>query len=58
MNSEPSPGVQTDVLLDTYFSRFHAKPFHVIDESPLRQRLQLNQVPPYLLNAIFAVAAR
>ncbi|KAK3327141.1 fungal-specific transcription factor domain-containing protein [Cercophora scortea] len=56
--SEPSPGVQPDALLDTYFARFHAKPFHILDESTLRQRLQLNQVPIYLLHAISAVAAR
>ncbi|KAK3942280.1 fungal-specific transcription factor domain-containing protein [Diplogelasinospora grovesii] len=56
--SEPSPGVQTDALLDTYFTRFHAKPFYILDESTLRQRLQLNQVPGYLIHAIYAVAAR
>ncbi|KAK4191507.1 fungal-specific transcription factor domain-containing protein [Podospora australis] len=57
--STPSPpAVQPDALLDTYFSRFHDKPYHILDESPLRQRLQLNQVPDYLIHAIFAVAAR
>ncbi|KAK0626300.1 fungal-specific transcription factor domain-containing protein [Immersiella caudata] len=50
--------VKPDALLDTYFSRFHAKPFHVVDESTLRQRLQLNKVPPYLIHAIYAVAAK
>ncbi|KAK8045074.1 hypothetical protein PG993_005098 [Apiospora rasikravindrae] len=56
--SEPSPGVQTDVLLDTYFTCFHAKPFYILDESSVRQRLQLNQLPVYLIHAIYAVAAR
>ncbi|KAJ2903549.1 fungal specific transcription factor [Zalerion maritima] len=57
--SEPSPpAVQTDALLDTYFSRFHAKPYHILDESSVRQRLQLGQVPTYLVHAIYAVAAR
>ncbi|KAK0739923.1 fungal-specific transcription factor domain-containing protein [Apiosordaria backusii] len=56
--SPPSPEVQPDALLDTYFSRFHDKPFHVLDESTLRQRRQLNQAPDYLIHAIFAVAAR
>ncbi|KAK7741888.1 hypothetical protein SLS62_010899 [Diatrype stigma] len=56
--SEPSPGVQADALLDTYFSRFHAKPYHILDESSVRQRLQLNQVPDYLVHAVYAVAAR
>ncbi|KAK4211442.1 nitrogen assimilation transcription factor nit-4 [Rhypophila decipiens] len=55
---ESSPGVEPTALLDTYFSRFHAKPFYILDESTLRQRLQLNQVPGYLIHAIFAVAAR
>ncbi|ROT41439.1 hypothetical protein SODALDRAFT_119469 [Sodiomyces alkalinus F11] len=59
LTSEPSPpAVQQDALLDTYFSRFHAKPFHILDESSARQRLQLNQLPGYLLGAICAVAAR
>jgi hypothetical protein len=56
--SEPSPGVQAEALLDTYFSRFHAKPYHILDESTVRQRLQLNQLPPYLVHAVYAVAAR
>lgn len=58
-HSVPSPSiVQTDTLLDTYFARFHAKPFYILDESTVRQRLQLNQLPNYLTNAIYAVAAR
>lgn len=58
-NSAPSPpGIQPDALLDTYFSRFHAKPFYILDESSVRQRLQLNQLPTYLVHAIYAVAAR
>jgi hypothetical protein len=56
--SEPSPGVQAEALLDTYFSRFHAKPYHILDESTVRQRMQLNQLPPYLVHAIYAVGAR
>lgn len=55
---ESPPGVEPNALLDTYFNRFHAKPFYILDESALRQRLQLNQVPGYLMHAIFAVAAR
>lgn len=57
-HSEPSPGVQPDAVLDTYFTRFHAKPYHIVDESTLRRRLQQDQVPAYLLHAIYAVAAR
>lgn len=55
---EPPPTVQPNALLDTYFARFHAKPFHILDESTLRQRLQLSQVPDYLVHAIYAVAAK
>lgn len=57
-SSEPISAVQPDALLDTYFTRFHAKPFYVLDESTLRQRLQLGQVPGYLIQAIYAVAAK
>ncbi|KAI9167280.1 LOW QUALITY PROTEIN: transcriptional regulatory protein [Paramyrothecium foliicola] len=53
-----TPPVQTDALLDTYFSRFHAKPYHILDESSVRQRMQLAQLPTYLCHAISAVAAR
>ncbi|KAL7623307.1 hypothetical protein AAE478_006988 [Parahypoxylon ruwenzoriense] len=57
--SEPSPIIQADVLLlDTYFTRFHGKPYYILDESSVRQRLQLNQLPGYLIYAIYAVAAR
>ncbi|KAH9900227.1 fungal-specific transcription factor domain-containing protein [Xylariomycetidae sp. FL2044] len=56
--SEPSPIVNLDALLDTYFNRFHGKPYHILDESSVRQRLQLNQLPTYLVHAIYAVAAR
>ncbi|KAK4237422.1 nitrogen assimilation transcription factor nit-4 [Achaetomium macrosporum] len=56
--SELPPEVHPDALVDIYFTRFHEKPFHIFDESTLRQRLQLNQVPTYLVHAIYAVAAR
>ncbi|KAI1502633.1 fungal-specific transcription factor domain-containing protein [Biscogniauxia marginata] len=58
VTSDSSPDVQTDALLDTYFNRFHAKPYHILDESSVRQRLQLNQLPSFLVHAIYAVAAR
>ncbi|KAI1380609.1 hypothetical protein F4677DRAFT_192757 [Hypoxylon crocopeplum] len=56
--SEPSPGIQIDALINTYFNRFHAKPYHILDESSVRQRLQVNQLPSHLIHAIYAVAAR
>ncbi|KAI0813320.1 fungal-specific transcription factor domain-containing protein [Xylaria sp. FL0064] len=58
MTNESPPAIPSDALLDTYFSRFHAKPYHILDETSIRQRLRLNQLPPYLVHAIYAVAAR
>ncbi|KAF5023843.1 hypothetical protein F66182_4101 [Fusarium sp. NRRL 66182] len=52
------PPVQAEILLDTYFARFHGKPYYIVDESSIRQRLQLNQLPRFLSFAISAVAAR
>ncbi|KAI1750808.1 fungal-specific transcription factor domain-containing protein [Xylaria castorea] len=56
--NESPPGIRSDALLDTYFTRFHAKPYHILDETSLRQRMRLNQLPLYLVRAIYAVAAR
>ncbi|KAK6584242.1 hypothetical protein PZA11_003972 [Diplocarpon coronariae] len=57
--SEPSPtAVQPDFLLDTYFSRCHGKAYYVLEESTTRQRMQLNQLPSYLVFAMYAVSAR
>ncbi|RQM08043.1 hypothetical protein DH86_00001378, partial [Scytalidium sp. 3C] len=56
--SEPSPSVLPDDLLDTYFARCHGKPYYILDESSARQRIQLGQMPGFLLYAIYAVSAR
>ncbi|KAH6988730.1 fungal-specific transcription factor domain-containing protein [Ilyonectria destructans] len=59
INRELSPNAApADTHLDTYFTRFHGKPYYILDESSVRQRLQLNQLPKYLSYAISAVAAR
>lgn len=50
--------VETDAFLDTYFSRFHGKPYYILDESSTRQRIQSNQLPPFLSYAIWAIASR
>jgi hypothetical protein len=50
--------LKTEALFDTYFSRFHGKPFYILDESFVRQRFQLKQLPSLVTNAICAVAAR
>ncbi|PNY29874.1 Transcriptional regulatory protein [Tolypocladium capitatum] len=54
----PASPVRTDAFLHTYFTRFHGKPYYILDESSVRQRVQLNQLPGYLCYAIWAVAAR
>ncbi|KAI9734962.1 MAG: hypothetical protein M1834_002044 [Cirrosporium novae-zelandiae] len=56
--SPPSPGIYPDVLLDTFFLRVHGKPFHILDETTIRQKHQLNQVPSCLLLSIYALSAR
>lgn len=57
--SEPSPpGIQPDVLLDTYFTGCHGKPYHILEETTIRQRIQLDQIPQYLLFALYAVSSR
>ncbi|KAK5987409.1 putative transcriptional regulatory protein [Cladobotryum mycophilum] len=56
---EPAtPPIHTDVLLDSFFTRFHNKPYHILDESTVRKRIQSNQLPTYLFDAIAAVAAK
>ncbi|KAF2745761.1 hypothetical protein M011DRAFT_495564 [Sporormia fimetaria CBS 119925] len=59
--TEPSvqtPTILPDLLLDTYFTRVHGKPYHILDETITRQRLQANQLPVHLAYAIYAVSAR
>lgn len=58
LSSEPSPTIQQDLLLDTYFMRCHGKPFFVLEETSVRYRFQRNQVSSFLLSAIYAVSAR
>jgi hypothetical protein len=45
-------------LLDIYFARIHGKPFYIIDEASIRQRIHRNQLPDYLTLAIYALSAR
>jgi hypothetical protein len=54
----PQSPVQTEAMLDTYFNHLHARPYYILDESSVRQRLQMKQLPGYLTHAISAVAAR
>ncbi|KAJ9661838.1 hypothetical protein H2201_006318 [Coniosporium apollinis] len=56
--SQHAPGLLQDALLDTYFSKVHGKPYSIVDEASTRQRIQSNQLPPYLVYAIYAVSSR
>ncbi|KAF2418783.1 hypothetical protein EJ08DRAFT_49897 [Tothia fuscella] len=57
-HSNTNPSSYPEVLLDTYFSRIHGKPYHILDEASTRQRLLTNQLPNHLVFAIYAVTAR
>ena len=48
----------TSALLDTFFARIHDKPYYIIEETTIRQRLRHGNLPPYLANAIRAVSIR
>ncbi|KAF2759779.1 hypothetical protein EJ05DRAFT_309185 [Pseudovirgaria hyperparasitica] len=56
--NQPTPSFVPDMLLDTYFSRMHGRPYYIIDETTTRQRLQSNTIPSFLAYAIYAVSAR
>lgn len=57
-SSVQTPSLAPDLLLDTYFTRIHGKPYYMLDEATTRQRLQANQLPSHLAFAIYAVSAR
>jgi hypothetical protein len=44
--------------LETYFAKLHGKPFYLLDEPVIRQRIQTGQLPNYLLMAIYAISSR
>lgn len=46
------------LLIDTYFTRMHGKPYHILDEMTSRDRLLTGQAPAHLIYAVFAVSAR
>lgn len=53
-----SPSIVPDLFLETYFARIHGKPYHILDETTTKQRMQANQLPGHLAYAIYAVSAR
>ncbi|TQV93910.1 fungal specific transcription factor [Cordyceps javanica] len=50
--------VPTETLIDAYFATSHGRPYIIVDESTVRQRFQLQQLPQYLVDAICAAAAK
>lgn len=54
----PASPAEADAFLDTYFTRFHGKPYYILDESSTRQKIQLNQLPDCLACGIWAVSSR
>lgn len=58
IDSPTSPNIFPDVLLDTYFSRIHGKPYYILDEPSTRQRAASNQLPSHLAFSIYAISAR
>lgn len=58
IDSPTSPTIFPDVLLDTYFSRIHGKPYYILDEPSTRQRAASNQLPSHLAFSIYAISAR
>lgn len=47
-----------DSILDTYFTRLHGKPFHILDEQYVRQKHQSGQLSPLLAMAVYALTLR
>lgn len=57
-SSQSSGSMLSEMILDTYFTRLHGKPFFILDESSTRQRYQLDQLPAHLSLAISAMTLR
>ena len=48
----------TDMLIETYFARIHGQPFYIVDEASIRQRIIQNQIPNFLVLALYSVSTR
>ncbi|KAJ3478761.1 hypothetical protein NLG97_g8487 [Lecanicillium saksenae] len=53
-----SSTVPTETLINTYFAAVHGRPYFILDESAVRQRMQLKQLPQYLIDAMCATVAK
>ncbi|KAM3511404.1 hypothetical protein MY11210_004954 [Beauveria gryllotalpidicola] len=50
--------VPIETLINAYFATAHGKPFFIVDEPTVRQRIQLKQLPQYLVDAMCAAVAK
>ncbi|KAJ6789404.1 hypothetical protein PWT90_03634 [Aphanocladium album] len=50
--------VPTETLINAYFATAHGRPYFIVDESAVRQRMQLKQLPQYLVDAMCATVAK
>lgn len=50
--------IPTETLINAYFTTGHGKPYFILDESAVRQRLQLGQCPQYLVDAMCSTVAK
>lgn len=57
-SSDQPQTVPTETLINSYFAAVHGKPYFIVDESTVRQRLQLKQIPQYLVDAMCATVAK
>ncbi|OAQ99087.1 hypothetical protein LLEC1_02567 [Akanthomyces lecanii] len=50
--------VPTKTLINAYLTTAHGKPYFIVDESTVHQRMQLKQLPQYLVDAMCASVAK
>ncbi|OAA72745.1 Fungal specific transcription factor [Akanthomyces lecanii RCEF 1005] len=50
--------VPTETLINAYFTTIHGKPYFIVDESTIHQRMQLKQLPQYLVDAMCASVSK
>lgn len=57
-HSQPHNAILSDVLLDTFFTRLHGKPFFILDEAQTRRLHNMKQLSVPLSMAISAMTSR
>jgi len=56
--SQPHNAILSDILLDTFFTRLHGKPFFILDEAQTRRLHNMKQLSVPLSMAISAMTSR